>query len=294
MPRPAVSGRLVLVTGAGGALGAALVPALQRDGWRVRALIHRRPVAGADERVQGDVRDRRSLEAAAAGVDAIIHAAAITHARDARRYVDVNVVGTELLVQSAQRAGGGRVLLVGSRAVGEGGGGYSDSKRRSEDVVASSGLPATIVRLPEVYGAGSSEGIDRMIVAARGGRPILVVGAGHDTLSPIHVDEAVTALARALGAPAAVGRTYTLAGPTLTFREAAETCRSVFGSRSRIVRVPEVVVRAMVQLSRFLPLPLYPDQLDRLRAPRPTATPESATDLGFHPTTFAEGLARLR
>ena len=285
---------LVLVTGAGGSLGATLVPALQHDGWRVRALVHRRPVVAADECVPGDVQDPGSLDAAAEGVDAVLHAAAVTHARAARRYVEVNVRGTEHVVRSARRAGVRRLLLVSSRALGEGGGAYSDSKRRSESVVLSAGLPTTIVRLPEVYGAGSREGIDRIIAAARGGRPILIVGRGRDPISPVHVDDAVAALVRALAAPAAVAQTYTLAGPTLTLHEVTEICRAAFGSRSRVVRLPEAIVRAVIPLSRILPLPLYPDQLDRLRAPRPPATPAAADELGFRPRAFAEGLSRLR
>jgi NADH dehydrogenase len=183
-----------------------------------------------------------------------------------------------------------RLLLLSTRAIGEGGGPYSDSKRRSEEVVREAGVPFTIVRLPEVYGAGGREGLDPMIAAARAGRPILLVGVGLDEISPVHVDDAVAALARALELPDAAGKTYTLAGPALTLWEAAEACRAAFGWHSRIVSVPEPFVRAASLAARILPLPLYPDQLARLRAPRPPASPEAESDLGFRPRSFEEGL----
>lgn len=277
--------RLVLVTGAAGGIGAALVPALQDAGWRVRALVHRRPVPAADEEVRAD-----ALEAAVEGVGAIVHGAAVTHARSARRYEEVNVGTTEAVAGAARRAPVERLLLISSRAVGEGGGPYSDSKRRAEELVRNAGVPFTIVRLAEIYGTWGREGLDRMIAAARAGRPILLVGAGRDEISPVHVDDAATALVRALESPAAVGMTYTLAGPELTLREAAEACRAAFGSQSRIVFVPEPVVRAASLAARVLPLPLYPDQLDRLRAPRPPGSPEAEADLGFRPRSFQEGL----
>jgi nucleoside-diphosphate-sugar epimerase len=289
-----MSRRSLLVTGAGGALGAFLVPAFQRAGWKVRALVHRRPVAAADESIPGDVRDPGAVESAVAGVDAVVHAAAVTHARDVRHYVDVNVGGTEVVVRAARRVGIHRFLLVSSRAITEGGGAYSNSKRRSEEVVWASGLSVTVVRLPEVYGAGSREGIDRFVAAARAGRSILVPGTGSDLISPLYVADAVSALVRALESREAAGKTYTLAGPTLTLHDAAQACRAAFASRSRIVRVPEPIVRAAVRLSRILPLPLCPDQLDRLRAVRPAPSPEAEADLGFRPRAFAEGLFLLR
>lgn len=282
----------VLVTGAAGRLGVFLVPALQSSGWRVRALVHRRPVPAADEVVRGSLIEPAALDSATRGVQAVVHAAGVTHARDGRRYATINVYGTEAVVGAAGRAGVERLLLVSTHALGEGGGGYSDSKRRAEEVVRASPVPFTIVRLPEVYGAGG-EGIDRMIAAARAGRWIPLIGAGADQVRPARIDEIVRALVRALEAPHAAGKTYTLAGPALTVREVAEASIAAFGSDSRIVVLPEQLVRFAGQLSRVFPLPLYPDQLSRLRARRPEPSGEAEADLGFRPRPFAAGLLRL-
>ena len=282
----------VLVTGAAGRLGAFLVPALQSSGWRVRALVHRRPVPTADEAVQGDLVELGTLVAAVQGVRAVVHAAALTHARDEGRYATINVHGTEGVVTAAERAGVERLLLVSTHAIGEGGGAYSDSKRRSEELVAGGVVPFTIVRLPELYGAGG-EGIDRIIAAARAGRLIALIGTGADELRPARVDEVVGALVGALETPRAAGKTYTLAGPATTLREVAEASRAAFGSRSRIVVVPEPVVRVVGRLSRVLPLPLYPDQLSRLRARRAEPSRDAETELGFRPRPFTEGLLSL-
>jgi nucleoside-diphosphate-sugar epimerase len=172
-----------------------------------------------------------------------------------------------------------------------GGGAYADSKRHAEELVRAGGVPFVIVRLPEVYGAEGSEGLDRMVAAARAGRPIFVVGDGRDELRPLHVDDAIAGLVGGLEAPEALTRTYTLAGHPLTMREAAEACRSAFGSKSRIVAVPEALVRVAARAARVLPLPLVPDQLDRLRAPRPPASPEVERELGMRPRPFPEGIS---
>jgi nucleoside-diphosphate-sugar epimerase len=278
--------RTVLVTGAAGGLGRALIPELRSRGWRVRALVHRRAVAAADEQVEGDLADADTLRRAASGVDAVLHLAARTHARRAVDYMEANVEGTRRLLDARIA----RFVHVSSRAIGEGGGAYSDSKRDAERLVERSDGEWTIVRLPEVYGAGSSEGVDRIIDAARRGGTIPLVGGGADEVCPVHVDDVTAALAAALDARA--GRVYTLAGECMTTRAFAEACIQEFGG-GRIVPVPVSAIRALGLAARVMPLPLYPDQLARLRAPKPAATPEAGPDLGFAPRGIREGLRAL-
>lgn len=278
--------RTVLLTGAAGGLGRALIPVLRSRDWYVRALVHRRPVETADEQVPGDLADATGLLRAAVSADAVLHLAARTHARRAADYFDANVEGTRRLLAAGVR----RFVHVSSRAIGEGGGGYSDSKREAERLVDRSGTEWVIVRLPEVYGAGSAEGVDRIIDGARRGGTIPIVGKGADEVCPVHVDDVTAALAAALDAPAR--RTYTLAGECMTTRSFAETCVAAFGG-GRIVRMPVAAVRVLGLVARVAPLPLYPDQLTRLRAPRPAPSPEAAAELGFAPRPLEAGLRAL-
>jgi nucleoside-diphosphate-sugar epimerase len=248
-------------------------------------------VPGAVETVAGDLADPLSLAPALDGVDAVVHLAAVTHARTARAYEAVNVAGTRNLLAAAR--GAKRFLHVSTRAIDPSGGAYSRSKAEAERIVHDSGLPFTIVRLPEIYGAGGREGVDEIIARTRAGRPVPLVGDGSSEVCPIPLGDAVAALVAALTADAALGRTYTLAGECLTLRAFAERCAAVFRSPVRIVRVPEPAVAALSVLARFAPLPLYPDQLARLRAPKPAASEEAARDLGFRPRRLEEGLRDL-
>jgi nucleoside-diphosphate-sugar epimerase len=282
--------RTVLVTGAAGGVGRALVPALRESGWRVRALVHRRPVPAADEAVEGDLLDGRGLIEAARGVEAAVHLAARTHARRPADYHEVNVEGTHRLLEALEDAGASRIVLVSSRAIDPAGGSYSRSKAVAEEEVRGSGLDYTIVRLPEVYGTGSAEGVDALLARIRAGSPVPLVGSGEDEVCPIQLGDAVAALVAALASPTAVGRTYTLAGDCVSLREFVEHATDALGSRSRIVSVPTPLVALAARAARFLPLPVVPDQLARLQAPKPRASPEAATDLGFRPTPLSEGL----
>ena len=109
--------RLVLVTGASGFVGAAVVRSLLRRGYPVRALLRRPTAYSAPSGVQvvaGDVTDRASLERALRGCWAVIHCAADYRLSLLAAEVDdmilVNVGGT-LNVLEAARAGGIRRVV---------------------------------------------------------------------------------------------------------------------------------------------------------------------------------------
>src|SRR6185503_18027738 len=114
----------VVVTGAAGWLGQNLVRALAPGRELVRCLV-RDPddiplleLAGpAVDVVAGDVRDPAVIDRLFEGVTAptVFHAAAVIHPkRGVRELYDVNVGGTQLVLDRARRAGADRFLHVSS------------------------------------------------------------------------------------------------------------------------------------------------------------------------------------
>jgi NADH dehydrogenase len=238
----------------------------------------------------GNVADAASVDRAMAGARAVVHLAAVTHARRPSTYTQINVAGTRTVVAAAKRAGIARLVHISTRAISLEGGAYSTSKRRAEEVVLAGGVPHVIVRLPETYGGGGMEGVDQMLRAARGGRRVPVVGSGSDILCPLHIDDAVGAIVAALEAEAADGRSYTLTGECMTAVELVRRAAETYGTACRPWHVPVAAVAALSTVSRVVPLPLVPDQLTRLRATKPSASPEAGPDLGFRPRSLTEGL----
>jgi nucleoside-diphosphate-sugar epimerase len=284
----------ILVTGASSAIGTRVVEQLHGQGRPVRCLVRRRPVENVDECVRGDLGDSSTLDAAVQGAEVVLHLAAVTHARRSRDYVETNVLGTKRLLDAAARHGVLRFVYVSTRAVSETGGAYSRSKLLAERAVAEAPVEHTIVRLSEMYGGAGAEGIDQIVSRARRGAAIPVVGEGAERICPMHVDDAVAALVGAVAAQAAGGRTYTLGGECMSIREFAETCAHAFSTVSRLRPVPVTAVAALGLLGRVLPLPIYPDQLARLRAEdKPQVSPEAEQELGFRTRPLDEGLAAL-
>ncbi len=107
----------VLITGATGYLGRALVSAFQASGHSTVAFSRHANASGVPgETVDGDVRDAAALARAAEGCDALCHSAALVDVWRKRRqdFDDVNVEGLRHALDAARAAGIGRVVYTSS------------------------------------------------------------------------------------------------------------------------------------------------------------------------------------
>jgi len=108
----------VLVTGAAGFVGTAVVRRLLSSGHQVAALVHAAQPAGTHDLRPGDILDPASLGEAVAGVDAVCHLAALTQVRESFQdpvaYFQVNVTGTLNLLHAmdTETARAGRPLRL--------------------------------------------------------------------------------------------------------------------------------------------------------------------------------------
>jgi nucleoside-diphosphate-sugar epimerase len=135
MPKPELSGRLVLVTGGAGFIGSHLVDALLGVGARVRVLDNFAtgraeniiPVRGRIELVEGDIRDVDTCRRATRDTELVFHQAALGSVprsmKDPATTFAVNVQGTVNVFQAARESGARRVIYASSSSV------YGDSPR---------------------------------------------------------------------------------------------------------------------------------------------------------------------
>src|SRR5207249_11036278 len=99
-----------LVTGGAGLIGSHVADLLVREGWRVRILdslepnTHKRGkptwINPAAEFVQGDLRDRATMEDALSDIDVVFHQAAYGgYMPEMAKYVHVNSLGTAQMLE---------------------------------------------------------------------------------------------------------------------------------------------------------------------------------------------------
>lgn len=267
----------VSVFGGTGFLGRRLVRRLVAEGATLRVAVRSpdraRSILRADDldRVtvfRADVRDRASVAAALAGVDAVVNAVSAYVEKPGMTFESVHEQGARTLAQEAAAAGVARLVLVsgigadpGSRSP------YIRARGRGELVVRQAFPSATIVRPSAMFGPGDAlfgtlADIVRLL-------PVVpLIGGGRTRLQPVYVEDVAEAIGRTLSDPGTAGQTYELAGPGVyTLRELINFALRLIDKRRFLVPVPFAVAEIQARLFEFLPSsPLTTSQVDLLRA----------------------------
>jgi len=262
----------VLVTGAGGYLGRAVVEALGYAGHEPVAMVHsdRSTVPAATETRPGDLLRADSLADAVRGVDAVCHLAGLTRARESwdqpLRYFAVNVGGTLALLE-AMAASGVRVVVFASTGSIYGTPErqpmsedlpdapphpYAASKQAAESGIEwqarAGGLGAVVLRLFNVAAGADPDPtriVPRVLAVAAGESPSVEVnGDGSAVRDFLHVDDAARAFDAALDAGPRIGtfRRYTIgSGVGTSVRDVVAAARRVTGRPVPVVHRPPAV-----------------------------------------------------
>lgn len=239
----------VLVTGGTGYLGRAIVRALSRRGHDAIVFARRASSIAAVEHlsgtpIDGDVRDRNAVLAAARGVDAVCHSAALVSVwhRDAADFDRVNVGGLETVVDVCATLGIPRLLYTSSFLALPPAGSkrpleandYQRSKVRAREVAraaAMRGIPIVTLIPGVIYGPGpDTEGnlVGRLLRDHLAGRLPGIVGASR-IWSFAFIDDVADAHVSALdrGAP---GEEYVLGGENAPQVRIFEVLRELTGT----------------------------------------------------------------
>lgn len=202
----------VLVTGATGFIGRRLVSALVARHDVLAASRSGEGVAGA-RGVALDLTGPATFGALPSRVDVVIHLAAAIEAPSFERYLAVNVLGTRLLLEYAERAGAG--LFVHGSTGGVYGSSpevcreadtlrpqddYAISKAQAELCVTSfpGAARKVVLRYCAPYEVGTPNPISRIVASVVTGREVEVVPTMSPRYNPLHVDDAVEMTLRAM------------------------------------------------------------------------------------------------
>lgn len=218
----------------------------------------------------GDVTDRASLEAAFSGgggagasgpPDAIVHLAAVIRPVD--RYAPVNVQGTRHMVDAATTHGVDRFVQMSVLGADpDADHPYLRSRGSAEQAVRTSGLDWTIVRPSLVYGPGDH--VVSLLAEMVQGPVTPVPGEGDTRLAPIHVDDLVPCLVRALD-DAHVGRVLELGGPdVVAYHRLVQHVVNRVNPRSRVRHVPRFLAKAGAWLMARRGMETSPAEVDLL------------------------------
>lgn len=311
----------VLVTGAAGSVGRALVRALVARGETVRVFVRRVPkrIEPGLQYAIGNLGDPDAVRRAVKGAQRVIHVGAAMKGGWPEHQCGT-VVGTQNVIDACREFGVTQLVHISSMSVvdwagsAEAGpvneqaalepqpedrGAYTRAKLEAEQLVtaaATAGLPCVILRPGQIFGGGIPL-INGAVARAAAGR-WLVLGDGRLELPLVYLDDVVDAIIAAVDKNLVGGEVIQLIDrETLTQTEVLELA----GGERSTISVPRAVVFALGKLSEW-PLAALgkqsPISAYRLRSALARLHYESARAedlLGWHPRVGVRaGIEKLR
>jgi nucleoside-diphosphate-sugar epimerase len=284
----------ILVTGASSEMGSSLIrELLNNSGLKIRAMVHRSPVNihGCEIR-RGDLKKSDLLVKALFGIDTVVHIAALTKSTRESDYFEVNVRGTQNLIDASLDCGVKKIIYISSAAASLHGGGYSRSKLEAEQRIIKSGMQWVILRPSEVYGQRAGDSINQLIHWVQNYFFVPVIGVGSCKLSPVFIEDVVPAMALAIFNEELENKTIVLAGPEeLTYDDLVDRIATYFGVKRFKLYLPEGLIRLGIMIISKLGINfVVPDQIPRLLCNKSFRIELAKKNLGYSPRILEEGI----
>jgi len=178
----------IALTGGTGFVGQAVLDTAAGRNLPIAALARRIPLddTRAERWIGGDLGNVDALTDLVGGARALVHVAGLTNTPDSAQFSEVNVTGTQNVIDAVKAAGVKRLVFVSSLSARKPElSAYGSSKAAAEELVQTSGLDWTIVRPPGVYGPRDVDYFEMFRTAKLGFVPLPPRGAS----SIIHADD---------------------------------------------------------------------------------------------------------
>ena len=284
--------RTVAVVGATGFVGRSVVARLSEAGHRVLAVSRDgRRIGSWPNTVEtraADVETGTGIPAALAGADAVVHLVAIPREARGRTFANVNVRGTQRVVDAARASGIRRFVHLSALGVADDPKlDYLYSKWLGEQVVRESGLDWVVLRPSLLFGPGDGFfSVVRTTLKWWSPGIVAVPGRGDARFQPLAVDDLALAVERAVAGETHVGSVIELGGPRYwSYREIVDEVMRVTGMRRLTLPMPIPLLSALtVVTDRVLPVfPVSHDQIASLARPNFTTLDAFEQAFGVRP-----------
>jgi uncharacterized protein YbjT (DUF2867 family) len=238
---------MILLTGATGLIGSALLRRLLDSGQEVRCLVRDPRRLGPNRvRVQitlGDLADPVSLRQAVRGVSTVVHLAAAIRDQPGGSIEELNGLATARLLREAKQAGVDRFVFFSAlNASPTSRTRFFRAKALAEQAVLEAEVEAAVFAPSIVYAPGDSwlTLLGRMTLLPW----IPLVGSGRAPFQPIWAEDVAACVASALSTALNGRRRFELAGPdVMTYEDMVRVALELEGRRRPLIHVPLGVVR---------------------------------------------------
>lgn len=303
MPGHYIISLMILVTGATGFLGRALIRQLALSGREVRALIRpssRTPALPRGVPVEvavSSLGDPRGLRAAMRGVDVIYHLASAEHQGTRGSILEADARGTSNLAQAAADARIQRIFYISHLGANRSSF-YPVMKMKGvgEEHIRKSGVPYTIFRSALLY--GPEDHFTTSLARLAAWYPAMFLpGNGDVLLQPLWVEDMVTCLLWSLDDDSAANQTFEVGGAEyFSFRQILEIILGVIKRKPFLIPLGLPYLRSLtVYMQSIVPnFPFSSYWVDYLGYNRICPTDTISRVFGFIPARFTYRLEHLK
>jgi len=264
----------ILITGATGFVGSHIADRLLEAGHQVRALTRSSSslkwLEGKGiETVGGNLMVAESLRDAVTGIDAVVHVAGVTAARNRQGYFDGNQLSTRGLLEAVKKFNPGlhRFVHISSQtAVGPSLDGnpvtettpchpittYGESKRAAEEECERfrQEFSIPILRLAAVYGPRDTAILTFFQTVNKRLKPL--IGFQDKYVNLVHVGDVAQSIELALTKPEADNQTYMVGGDQqYTWKEVSNLTAQILEKSGITIKLPHALVYTVAGISEF-------------------------------------------
>jgi len=292
---------LVTVFGGSGFIGSQVVRRLAKAGWRIRVAVRNPSLAyamrlhgdvGQIDVVQANVRNPASLRRALQGATAAVNLVGVLYETGRQGFQAVHAMGAQNVAEAAHAEGVARFVQMSALGADpDSPSKYARTKAMGEAAVRGVYPDAVLIRPSVVF--GPEDGFFNRFAAMASFSPVLpLIGGGATRFQPVYVGDVAQAIAHALAAPEAAGRTYELGGPAvLSFRQLMEMLLAQIDKRRLLVPLPWPVAGLMGKagdlVAGLIAPPVTSDQVELLRTDNVVSGQyPGLADLGITPSTL--------
>jgi uncharacterized protein YbjT (DUF2867 family) len=287
----------VLVAGASGCIGRAVVHALRSRGQTVIAASRSAGSALRIDYMQAVTPATWAERLRQARIDVVVNCVGILMQSRTQRFARIHAQGPIELFRGAALAGVSRIVQVSALGetdmgdVGDDHPPYITSKRGADRELAALPVTHAIVRPSLVYGPGSASA---SLFATLASLPVISLpGGGTQGVQPIHVYEVAEAIARWVEDEASTSGVFELAGPNaMSYRQMLTTYRAAMSLGAALwLPLPMALMHAGAAVAERLPQKVFSRDTLRLLERGNTSLANAAPQLLKRaPSAMAVGL----
>lgn len=244
----------VLVTGATGFVGNAVLKSLNKHGYTPVSLVRNgseNKLRHETEVVFGDMLDKNSLLKALEDVYAVINLVGIIREYPSKgiTFERLHHEATKNMAEAASEKGVKRFIHMSANGTRQGAvSKYHITKQLAEDEVKDNNLDYTILRPSLIYGEGD-EFINMLVGYMRKTPVFSYFGDGSYPMAPIYVDEVAECFVKSIDNDATHGMIYPLCGAeNYTYKEVLKLVGKAIGKNMILLPVPEFAISLGISL----------------------------------------------